>query len=60
MCGISGYINIKRKVDLDILERMTDIIDYRGPDDEGYALLGKEEVIFARGKDTVNEIEEKY
>ena len=59
MCGISGYINIKRKVDLDILERMTDIIDYRGPDDEGYALLGKEEVIFARGKDTVNEIEEK-
>jgi asparagine synthase (glutamine-hydrolysing) len=37
MCGIAGIINFnKERVDKDILKTMTDIISYRGPDDEGF------------------------
>lgn len=37
MCGISGLINIKgASVEKQLLQRMTDIIVYRGPDDSGY------------------------
>ena len=41
MCGISGYLDLDRGVDTDTLRRMTDVIRHRGPDDEGYALIGK-------------------
>ena len=40
MCGISGYLDLDRGVDIGILRRMTDVIRHRGPDDEGYALIG--------------------
>lgn len=41
MCGISGYMSLKKGVDTGILRRMTDMIRHRGPDDEGYALIGR-------------------
>lgn len=56
MCGISGYLDVKRGVNKHILEAMTDIIAHRGPDDAGYAFLTSDSVTFARGKDTVKEI----
>jgi len=38
MCGISGfvYLNKSKKVDLQVLKRMTNVIEHRGPDGEGY------------------------
>ena len=38
MCGITGklYFDKERKVSLEELTRMTDVITHRGPDDKGY------------------------
>src|SRR5687768_11795319 len=35
MCGISGFIDFNKRTDASVLKSMTDIISYRGPDDEG-------------------------
>ena len=35
MCGISGFVDFNKRSDLGILKSMTDVINYRGPDDEG-------------------------
>lgn len=36
MCGIAGFIDFTRKADESLLHRMTDSIQYRGPDASGY------------------------
>jgi len=36
MCGISGFYSTKSTPDIDVLERMNDCINYRGPDESGY------------------------
>ncbi len=36
MCGISGLIDFKNSSTKEILEKMTDILHHRGPDDSGY------------------------
>ena len=41
MCGISGFLDLETGVDTDVLQRMTAVIRHRGPDDEGYALIGR-------------------
>jgi len=42
MCGICGVINLEdRTVDIEKLEKATNIMKHRGPDDEGYLLIGK-------------------
>ncbi len=41
MCGIVGIINHDgQPVDFEILKSMADVMDYRGPDDEGYYIDG--------------------
>jgi len=35
MCGIAGFTDFNKRSDLSVLKRMTDVIAYRGPDDEG-------------------------
>ncbi len=35
MCGIAGILSPKKKIDLELLKRMTDAIAHRGPDGEG-------------------------
>jgi asparagine synthase (glutamine-hydrolysing) len=42
MCGIAGVYNFRdrRPVDPIVLRRMTDIIEHRGPDDEGHFIDG--------------------
>ena len=56
MCGISGYLDMEHGVSTELLERMTNVIRYRGPDDEGYALIGSTGVSFFSGKDTMQEL----
>ncbi|HEV7518310.1 MAG TPA: asparagine synthase (glutamine-hydrolyzing), partial [Thermoanaerobaculia bacterium] len=40
MCGFTGYIDLRaeRRVDRDVLERMTEKLDHRGPDSSGFFL----------------------
>jgi asparagine synthase (glutamine-hydrolysing) len=38
MCGIAGFVDAKSQSTLKILERMTDVLFHRGPDDSGYVL----------------------
>lgn len=41
MCGIVGIINKNgRPVELDVLSRMAETLNHRGPDDEGYLIDG--------------------
>lgn len=61
MCGISGYLDFKEKVDRETLYAMTDCIRHRGPDDEGYLLFSKEKTYPFRGKDTAEDCQvEEY
>ena len=38
MCGFTGFVNLKRKIDnsIDILKKMNNTLSKRGPDEEGY------------------------
>ena len=60
MCGISGYLDLHKGVDKHILKEMTDMISYRGPDDEGFALISASKTLFAKGKDSCVTGDEKY
>lgn len=53
MCGISGYLDMASGVDTAVLRRMNDVIRHRGPDDEGYALIGPGGAEFFSGPDTL-------
>ena len=35
MCGITGFIDFKKKTDIDVLRKMSDAMLHRGPDDGG-------------------------
>jgi asparagine synthase (glutamine-hydrolysing) len=43
MCGICGIaaVDPARRIDADRLQRMSDVIDYRGPDDAGMHIAGR-------------------
>ena len=60
MCGITGYINLKKKVNPKNIVKMNTIIKHRGPDDEGYLLINKDEVMHAYGEDTVSILKKQY
>jgi asparagine synthase (glutamine-hydrolysing) len=38
MCGITGIVDSRGSVDSEVLQRMTNALRHRGPDDEGYYL----------------------
>ena len=40
MCGIAGIVDYQHPPTREAIQRMTDLIRHRGPDDEGVALLG--------------------
>src|SRR5690348_8562394 len=41
MCGITGFVNLDgAPANLPLLERMCDLMAYRGPDDAGYHIDG--------------------
>lgn len=56
MCGISGYLDLEHGVNTRVLRQMTDVIRYRGPDDEGYALIGMGSAAFYGGRDTMPQL----
>lgn len=56
MCGIAGILDLKKRVEISTLVNMTQIIKYRGPDDEGYQLFDENNTYQYHGKDTVEEI----
>lgn len=60
MCGITGVINLKQKVDKDLFVKMNNIIKHRGPDDEGYTLISPNKIVKAYGEDSANAIKNKY
>ncbi len=37
MCGIAGFCDFTKKSNKHILEKMTDVLHHRGPDDSGYS-----------------------
>jgi asparagine synthase (glutamine-hydrolysing) len=39
MCGIAGFVDFKRNADHDTLQRMTDALLHRGPNDAGYEMF---------------------
>lgn len=43
MCGIFGFVDAQRVTSEEDLVRLTDLIDYRGPDDAGYEFTALEE-----------------
>src|SRR5882757_1230773 len=51
MCGIAGFIPFKPSAG-DTIQRMTDSIRHRGPDDEGFALFESESTHIFGGRDT--------
>ena len=42
MCGIAGFIDFNKKSDKQTLQKMTDILHHRGPDDSGYSFYETE------------------
>lgn len=52
MCGIAGYLDFDRNVNIQVLNNMTEIIRHRGPDDEGYGLFDFEKCYHFSGDDT--------
>jgi asparagine synthase (glutamine-hydrolysing) len=43
MCGIAGYFSLNRdKIDIERFKVLLDTIDYRGPDDFGYAVFNSQ------------------
>jgi len=59
MCGIAGIFNVNSKpVEISLLKKMTDIIRYRGPDDEGFVLINTTtgKTLHCHGDDTIDEI----
>jgi len=41
MCGIAGLVSCDQPLDARLIKQMTDIVNYRGPDDEGFACWGE-------------------
>lgn len=57
MCGICGWLNLKRKLDSHIILKMNNIAKYRGPDDEGYISIAKGKRHSLSGMDSCKLIE---
>jgi len=49
MCGIYGYISLKRSVDPETLQRMGHVLRHRGPDDEGELIQNSMETSIGLG-----------
>lgn len=39
MCGIAGFIDFKKNTSAEVLQKMTDALSHRGPDDSGYEVF---------------------
>lgn len=60
MCGIAGVIRFDNLLSAQYFQKMTDIIDYRGPDDEGFYLFNKDQELILGGKSSDYDIYTSY
>ncbi len=49
MCGIVGFIDFNKKSTLNTLQKMTDVLHHRGPDDSGYLFYNENELQIGLG-----------
>jgi asparagine synthase (glutamine-hydrolysing) len=49
MCGISGFVDFKKKTDRDVLETMNRMLLHRGPDGEGYGMYDHQHATIGLG-----------
>ena len=42
MCGIAGFIDLKKQTSQIILEKMTNTLEHRGPDGFGYEIINND------------------
>lgn len=54
MCGICGWYNKNKNLDLELITKMNNIAKHRGPDDEGYILINESEITPLIGDDSVD------
>lgn len=50
MCGIAGFIDFSQKSGQDTLQKMTDVLLHRGPNDAGYECYGGEGAVIGLGQ----------
>ena len=63
MCGICGIFNFKpKKIDRNAIRRMNDIVQHRGPDDEGFLLVNTFNNQYQQflGQQSDNKLNNKY
>jgi asparagine synthase (glutamine-hydrolysing) len=59
MCGIAGIYNLDNSpIDVHKLYEMTNIVRHRGPDDEGYLLIGTQSGAISQyhGEETIESV----
>jgi len=49
MCGIAGFVDFNKKMDMSTLKSMTDVLHHRGPDDSGYSFYDTDEAAIGLG-----------
>ena len=59
MCGIAGIVSFKDKIDAKYINQMTDIISYRGPDDEGAIIVDENRKVISFKRSNELNIENK-
>lgn len=60
MCGITGFISYRNKIDAKKYYKAHRKIAHRGPDDEGFIFKNdKEEIEFLSGEDTIEELKNR-
>lgn len=57
MCGIFGIFGASA-LDLSRAQRMSQVLRHRGPDDEGFLVLNRQEALALKGEDTPAEVAE--
>lgn len=50
MCGIAGFIDFSQKSDQDTLQKMTDVLLHRGPNDAGYECYNNNGAVIGLGQ----------
>src|ERR1044072_7362176 len=50
MCGISGFVDFKKTTGREVLKKMTDAMEHRGPDDAGYELYPSADALVGFGQ----------
>jgi len=49
MCGISGFIDLNKRTNLEVLQKMNRIMAHRGPDGEGYGMYETDTAMIGLG-----------